>query len=240
MPEHKAIYRWSKRDAIDHAELDRWRESHRENCDCARAIERAINENYKDNSLGECAKSVIDLYGFERVNWVLSNTVQRNLEDGRFSDSNKEWSKDFYLPHDEDRWHYEVTSHPGLVDLFVTQARNAWQELGLYDNTHCNDEKNYEDQVLILRPSILKDEYKTPDFQLFYAETGNGCRPDAIGTRIFGFFLKDGEKTSYRRGNFFGVIDNQHLPNWAKDSVAEYQSSESEDLSNNETPNITM
>lgn len=240
MPEQKAIYKWSKKDAIHHGELDRWRESHRENCDCARAIERAINENYKDNSLGECAKSVIDLYGFERVNWVLSNTVQRNLEDGRFSDNNKEWSKDLYIPHDEDRWHYEVTSHPGLVDLFVTQARNAWQELGLYDKAHCNDEKNYEDQVLILRPSILKDEYKTPDFQLFYAETGNGCRPDAIGTRIFGFFLKDGEKTSYRRGNFFGVIDNQHLPDWAKDAVAEYQSSESEEQSNNETPNLTI
>ena len=60
------------------------------NCDCARAIERAISENYKDNHLGECAKSVIDLYGFERVNWVLKNTVQRNMEDGRYSAENKE------------------------------------------------------------------------------------------------------------------------------------------------------
>ena len=51
MPEHKPLYLWSLEDAVRHNERDEWRESYRENCDCARAIERAIEENYHDNRL---------------------------------------------------------------------------------------------------------------------------------------------------------------------------------------------
>ena len=236
----KAVYKWSMRDAKHNGELDDWRESYSLNCDCARAIERAINENYKDNSLGKCAKSVIDLYGFERVNWVLSNTIQRNNEDGRISAENKDWAKELYIPKDEERWHFEVKSHPGLVDLFVKDARNVWNELGLYDKTHCSDEENYEGRVLILRPYILKDEYKTPENQLFFATCGNGCDPDAIGTKVFGFFVSDGEETNYRRANFIGVMDDKFLPDWAKDKVAEYQNQESETQEEAPTQNLNM
>lgn len=240
MAQHKPIYIWSKNEAIKDGDIERWRESHKENCDCARTIEKTIQANYKNNVLNKCAKPVIEQYGFNRVNWVLANTIQRNGTDERFSGSNKEWSKGFYIPHDDDQWHYEVASHQGLVDLFVTQVRNAWQELGLYDNSHCCNVKDYEDQVLILRPSTLNDEYKKPEFQLFYATTGNGCRPDAIGTSVFGFFLKDGERTSYRRGNFYGVIDQKYLPDWAKDAVAEYQKNNIENQSHENTPNLSM
>ncbi len=235
-----AVYKSSMRDAKYHDELDTWRESYMLNCDCARAIERAINENYKDNRLGECAKSVIDLYGFERVNWVLSNTVQRNMEDGRYSAENKEWAKETYIPKDEERWHFEVKSHPGLVDLFVKDARNVWNELGLYDKTHCSDEENYENRVLILRPSVLRDEYKTPENQLFYAQCGNGCDPDAIGTKVFGFFLSDGEETNYRRANFIGVMDDKFIPDWAKEKLAEIESEQSETQDETPTQNISM
>ena len=235
-----AVYKSSLRDAKFHDEVNDWRESYMLNCDCARAIERAINENYKDNRLGECAKSVIDLYGFERVNWVLKNTVQRNMEDGRYSAENKEWAKDTYLPHEDERWQYEVKSHPGLVDLFVKDARNVWNELGLYDKTHCSDEENYENRVLILRPSVLKDEYKTPENQLFYAQCGNGCDPDAIGTKVFGFFLSDGEETNYRRANFIGVMDDKFIPDWAKEKLAEIESEQSETQDETPTQNISM
>lgn len=48
MAEHLSVYRWSLEDAKKHNEIDLWRESHKSNCDCARAIEKAINENYHD------------------------------------------------------------------------------------------------------------------------------------------------------------------------------------------------
>lgn len=233
MNEHKPVYKWSKRDAIHSGELNEWRESYKENCYCARTIERVINENYQDNCLKECANQVIKEFGFNRVNWVLSNTVQRNKNDGRISEENKEWAKQLYIPKDEENWHFEVKSHPGLLDLFVKDARKVWNELGLYDKTHCSDEENYEDRVLILRPSIFKDEFKKPEFQLFYANCGNGCNPDATGTKVFGFFIADGEEMNYRRGDFLGVMKDELIPDWAKAKINEY-------LSQVDTPEIRM
>ena len=50
------------------------------------------------------------------MNWVLANTVQQKKEDGRFSQENKAWARQIYIPHDEVRWHFCVESHPGLTD----------------------------------------------------------------------------------------------------------------------------
>ena len=233
MAEHKPVYRWSREYAFSHDERDLWRDSYRENCDCARAIERAITDHYHDNTLDDATQDIIDRYGFNRVNWVLANTVQQKSHDGRFSPSNKEWAKGIFLPDDEARWHYCVESHPGLANLFINQARQAWQDLGLFDHTHCTDEGDYKEKLLVLKPSVLVDEYKSPDYQLFYAQSGFGCSPTASGRKVFGFFLKDGENTNFNRGDFLGVIRDECVPEWAGEKLAEMQTgdeSESEGL----------
>ena len=118
MQNYKPLYLWSLEEAIRNNEKDLWRESYKENCDCARTIEKAITDayNYEKSCLTACAKPVIEQYGFERVNWVLANTVQQKNEDGRFSQENKAWARQIYIPHDEVRWHFCVESHPGLTD----------------------------------------------------------------------------------------------------------------------------
>jgi hypothetical protein len=78
--------------------------------------------------------------------------------------------------------------------------------------------------VLVLRPKILKDEYKTPECQLFYAESGFGCDPDASGRKVFGFFLKDGERTYFNRSDFIGAADEAQLPDWAKQKLESIRS----------------
>lgn len=118
MQNYKPLYLWSLEEAIRNNEKDLWRESYKENCDCARTIEKAITDayNYEKSCLTACAKPVIEQYGFDRVNWVLANTVQQKKEDGRFSQENKAWARQIYIPHDEVRWHFCVESHPGLTD----------------------------------------------------------------------------------------------------------------------------
>lgn len=232
MSEHKPLYEWSLNTALEHGERDLWRESYRENCDCARAIERAIRDNYHDNRLGDCAKSLIDEYGFARVNWVLANTLQQKSYDGRFSTANKQWAQKFYIPKDDVRWHFTVESHPGLTDLFVGQARKAWQELGLFDASHClpdDNQQDYTGRVVVIDPNIFKDEYKTPEDQLFLAEGGFGAKPNSRGTKVFGTFLKDGTKTHYRREDIIGVLKDECLPEWAQDKLAEIQDQQAEE-----------
>lgn len=124
MADHKPLYRWSLQDAVTHNEVQDWRDSYRENCDCARAIERAIADHYHDNILENGTKDIIDRYGFDRVNWVLANTLQEKAHDGRFSQENKRWAKGFFIPRDDVRWHFCVESHPGLTDLFMSCGTN--------------------------------------------------------------------------------------------------------------------
>lgn len=223
MAEHKSLYIYSLSEAVRNNEKDLWRESHKENCDCARAIEKAIAENYHDNTLNNCVNSVIEKYGFNRVNFVLANTVLQKKEDGRFSEDNKRWARGCRIPREDVNGHFTVESHPGLTDIFINQARKAWQALGLFDRTHCVSEKDsetdYTNKVLILDPSVLKDEYKTPNDQLFLAKGGFGCHPNSRGRKVFGQFLKDGEDTHFYREDFIGVIDEKYLPQWAAEKL---------------------
>lgn len=224
MAEHKSVYLWSLSEAKKLGEVDLWRESYKENCSCARAIEKCIENGYKDNCLNtDAAKDIIDTFGFNRVNWVLANTIQRKAADGRFSPENKSWAKNLYIPKDETAWHFEVDSHPGLTDLFVNRIRKEWQALGLFDRSHCTEETDYEGKLLVMNPSTLKDQYKTPDFQLFFATSGFGCDPTKLGTAVYGFFLKDDEHTNFRRSDFIGVIKDECIPEWAQEKLQSMQ-----------------
>ena len=239
MTEHTSLYRYSLEEALRWNERDLWRESHKENCSCARAIEEAIKNGYHDNRLdGDIAKAVIERFGYDRVNWVLANTVRENMQDGRISEDNKRWARTFHIPRDENRWHFAVSAHPGLTNLFIDQARQAWQQLGLFDSSHCESEQDgeidYTGKVVAIRPDILKDQYKTPDDQLFLATGGFGCHPNSRGRKVYGHFLKDGEETYYQRSELIGAVKDEHLPEWARQKLSEMTASPEE------TEGITM
>ena len=80
--------------------------------------------------------------------------------------------------------------------------------------------------MLVIRPNVLKDAYKTPEDQLFLAESGFGCSPNSRGRKVFGVFLKDGEKTHFYREDFLGILKDEHLPGWAAEKLAELHPSE--------------
>ena len=78
------------------------------------------------------------------------------------------------------------------------------------------DENNYAEKLLILKPEVLKEEFRQPFFQYFYAQSGFGCYPDKLGGKVYGKFLADGENGQFRRSDFLGVADPEQLPQWAQ------------------------
>ena len=78
---------------------------------------------------------------------------------------------------------------------------------------------NYEKRLLVLRPDALKEEYQFEEYQYFFAESGFGCDPAKLGTKVFGQFLIDGDDAAFRRGSFFGIADESKLPGWAKERL---------------------
>ena len=71
---------------------------------------------------------VMDVFGPERTQYVLANTVQMLSWDGRFSRDNKAWAvkvdvvEDITAGHDR-RLGFIVNSHPAVLDGFITQTR---------------------------------------------------------------------------------------------------------------------
>lgn len=225
MDKDTPLYTSSWETARKSDETTLWLKSHSANCDCARTIEDAIRKKFDGKHLeSDCAKEVIEQFGFHRVMWVLANTLKEESWDGRFSRENKAWSQTFYIPKDRRRNEFCVKSHPAVLDGFIDETREAWKELNLFDNSHCEREKgelDYTNQVVVLSPFTLKDDYKTPDYQLFLATGGFGCSPTAGGRKVFGSFLKDGETAQFQRSDFIGVIKEEYLPEWAVEKLQE-------------------
>ena len=86
MTDHPYLYLGSLSEAKRNDEVQDWQDSHHLNVLCAEAIETAIRQGFDGMHLKEdCARNVLEAYGFKRVSWVLSNTVQQKNDDGRFS-----------------------------------------------------------------------------------------------------------------------------------------------------------
>lgn len=231
MAKYPDLYEWSLSEAEKLGHVHFWRDSYKENCDCARSIEKGIRNNYDGMHLNsEFMSNILEQYGFNRVNFVLANTIKYKSDDGRFSQENREWADRFYVPQDEVQWHFAVDSHPGLVDLCVNQVRKQWQDKGFFDKSHCVSGENidYEDKLLVLKPTALTDEYQKPEFQLFYATSGFGCQPEKTGRKVSGFYLIDDTTSSISRERFYGVIRDECIPDWAKEKLEQINSDESE------------
>ena len=227
MKEYPYLYLGSSSEAKRYNELDRWRESHKENISCKHAIEAAIKNGFDGMNLDEgCARAVIEEHGFKRVGWVLANTIQHKDYDGRFSNSNKEWAKSTFIPKSESNHDFAVGSHPAVLDGFVNQFRIALAEIQLFDRTHCHEPtgEDFKGKVLVLSPTTLKESYWSQENQLWYATGGFGCSPTAAGRAVYATCLGDGENTRWDRNDFLGPIKEEHLPDWALEQVEKIKS----------------
>lgn len=126
------IYPHSGAYAQEHDELKQYFASFNALKDCKEAIEQAIAGHYHDNRLNTGgAREVIAQFGLERTMYVLAATVQAKNHDGRIDQDNKVWARTFPLVVDMDTHGRNRTmelqlyrAHPGLIDLFVHEARD--------------------------------------------------------------------------------------------------------------------
>ena len=97
---------------------------------CGSDIEKGISTHFDGMHLNtDFIANLYALYGEERMNYVLANTVQMSESDGRFSPDNKAWAKGISINNsDEDRRKFYVTSHPALLDGFITAYRKYVKE----------------------------------------------------------------------------------------------------------------
>lgn len=212
------VYPYTRNEADRLGEMDRWEASFHANIACKGAIEQALRQS----SAGEAAASVLEGYGFKRVLAVLDQTAQLR-EDDAFSPEEKEWLKSVSgtgcgKPEPD----CAVEADASSLAFLAAAIHERYVSLGLFSPAHCEaDSKdlNYEGKVLVLSPRSLKEAYWTPKSQLWYAQSGFGCDPDARGRAVFCTCLADGEQTRWERQEFLGVLREEFLPDWAAEPL---------------------
>ena len=123
MADFPYLYRGSHAGAVRYGEEDQYDASFRENVVCARAIEQAIRDHW-DEASGElaegCAQSVLERYGFKRVNFVLANSLQELKKSGcghLVSEETYQWGQDTFVPQDgEYNRYYRVDTAVQLLE----------------------------------------------------------------------------------------------------------------------------
>ena len=103
---------------------------HKSNTKCAKDIGEAINSHFDGFHYHTgFEKELIEIYGMERVQYVVAYNIQQKLHDGRISKDNKTWALQSQMNQGEDnpKPEYTIHTHSGLLDLFANSIRE--QEL---------------------------------------------------------------------------------------------------------------
>lgn len=213
---------FSRQDAKSLGRLAEWKQSHQANVKCARDIDNLIASHTWDGQLEpDCARAALDWWGFQRVQFVLANTLIRTGGLGFEPDSLK-WARSVFVPPDKTNDAFKVQADRALLAQFVQQTHTEYRKLGLFGAEHCAaGDLDYTGKVLILRPAVLKEACWSPQNQAWYGECGFGCSPTSSGRAVYATCLGDGEKARWNRADFIGVLDEQYLPDWAMERLAE-------------------
>ena len=129
------LYKNDMMTAKENGEMADWRSSFKENCNCAKAIDKALNDNFADNHLDtdKALDTVVAEYGAERVTHVLAAQVVNHDWDGRYHNDVKAWAKEqtkeLSAEFMEDSRDYYLNAHPILIDGLATTVMRKEKEL---------------------------------------------------------------------------------------------------------------
>lgn len=82
---------------------------------------------------------------------------------------------------------------------------------------------NIENQVVVIRPTALRAEYRTADKQLVLATGGFGASGNSRGRAVYTTNLYSGKHSRWNREDVLGIIRPEAMPEWAKTRLAEIQ-----------------
>ena len=238
----KPLYKFSFEEAKHNDEIKEFRESFQENIRCRDYLDNEVSERFDGFHLPvECLENTVKEFGYDRTMWVIANTILERHGDGRFHRDNKDWAKKLNIPQWRNNYEFALHSHSCIVDGMASDVRKMYAALGLFSGEHIvksDEPQDYTGKLVILRDTALKEEYRTPENQLFLAQSGFGCSPEKVGKKVFGRFLSDGEKGQFYREDFIGVIADEHIPDWAREKLSELSNEQKQ--TQNDAPKMGM
>lgn len=233
------FYRYGYRQAKSDMAVEEYWASEAENERCCEYIQSPETgliakayKNYIVETDGKYTDEIIKEFGLERVMFVVASTVKASPNDGRWTKEVKDWGMRFnagYKFGDEACQYTLQQLNPGIVDLIAKGLIKKYNDLNLFEYQHCKTScEDMKGKIFVLSHTAMKEEYWSPEYQLWLAKGGFGCQANAIGRAVYATCLYDGEETRWSREQIVGVIKEEFMPDWAKEKLNEilYQTNE--------------
>ena len=116
-----------------------------------------------------------------------------------------------------------------FADRVKEQVENVKEEL-TKENTPleviredaCNKDifRDYmEGKILVVKPDVLRPEYRRATHQIIRCTGGNGARPDGKGRAVFCDVCFSGRRTRFDRTDILGELNPDKYPEWLNDKL---------------------
>lgn len=130
------VYLQSARYAMEHSEIETWRESYHANLACKRALEGTEELSavraYNSYKIKEFVDGIIGDYGIERPLYIIARTIQFKDYDGRFSGKLKDWASEYSFPdmnnNPDYSWNYISDVHPCALNEIAKELIKRQEE----------------------------------------------------------------------------------------------------------------
>ena len=123
-----------------------------------------------------------------------------------------------------------------ILELFQERVRDATEKLreelsqpereGIDDRpvkdtgfvpVECDDDLN--GKVIVIRPDVLKREYRRATRQYQLCTGGFGASPNSRGSACFCTNIYSGKENRFERRDVLGIVTEEQMPDWVKDRL---------------------
>lgn len=91
------------------------------------------------------------------------------------------------------------------------------------DCTPLSHEDNLNDKIVVIRPEVLRREYRMATRQIKLCTGGFGAYPHSRGSACYCVDLYSGKSARFERRDILGTLEPEQLPEWAKLGLEQYQ-----------------
>ena len=77
-------------------------------------------------------------------------------------------------------------------------------------------EDDLNDKVIVIKPEVLRREYRRATCQLKLCTGGFGASPNSRGSAVFCTDLYTGRESRFERQDVLGILEPEQLPKWAE------------------------
>lgn len=78
-------------------------------------------------------------------------------------------------------------------------------------------------QVIVIKPEVLRREYRKATCQIFLCNGGFGASPNSRGSACHCVNLFSGQGTRFERNDVLGILKDDQMPKWVKTALVKHQ-----------------